>query len=82
MHDHMNMHLVDEYDMADEHSMLDWMPCIWCLDAITCLSWLPCDVSALEDICLLAMINEWLGLGWLCHVDFFRCMLVCVCELD
>ena len=30
--------LVDEYDMGDEHGMLDWIPCFWCLDAIRCLS--------------------------------------------
>ena len=29
--------LLDEYDIGNEHNILDWIPCFWYLDVITCL---------------------------------------------
>ena len=63
------IYLFDEYDMVKEHEYA-WIECyafnVW-MSWNACLI-LPYDVSAFGDMCLNAMIDEWLGLGWLCHV--------------
>ena len=79
---HSHEHALDQSDKV----WYGWWTWICLVDCHVFNAWmfrhaypdLPCNVSALGDVCLHVMIDEWLGLGWLCHVDCFRCMFVCV----